>query len=171
MRTNCPRCGQLLEVEDRFNGQQVRCTCGQVFPAVPAAVQAGPTVASPGMYGIPPEAWPYTQGLTAQQMGLFAAAYTSKRKDTTVFILLAVLLGAYGVHWFYLGNTNRGLTYLLITVLTCCLGGLIVWILSVVEAVNYQQHVGQVNGQAAQMALAETRAYQPGPPIPQPGPT
>ena len=42
--------------------------------------------------------------------------------------ILAILLGTYGVHSFYLGNTSRGLLQLLLTLLTCGIGALIMFI-------------------------------------------
>jgi len=35
-------------------------------------------------------------------------------KDKTVAGILAILLGCFGVHHFYLGNTGRGVLYLLL---------------------------------------------------------
>ena len=38
--------------------------------------------------------------------------------------ILAMLLGAYGIHSFYLGNTSRGLVQLLVSFLTCGFGAI-----------------------------------------------
>ncbi|HIY27094.1 MAG TPA: TM2 domain-containing protein [Candidatus Acutalibacter pullistercoris] len=50
--------------------------------------------------------------------------------------ILAILLGTYGVHSFYLGNTSRGLLQLLLTLLTCGIGALIMFIWGVVDGVR-----------------------------------
>ena len=39
--------------------------------------------------------------------------------------ILAILLGHFGIHSFYLGNTSRGLMQLLISLLTCGVGWII----------------------------------------------
>ena len=61
-----------------------------------------------------------------------AAAPTAKSK--TLFIVLAILLGELGIHNFYIGNTKRGIIQLLVSVLTCFIGALPMWIWAVVEA-------------------------------------
>jgi TM2 domain-containing membrane protein YozV len=61
-----------------------------------------------------------------------AAAPTAKSK--TLFIVLAILLGELGIHNFYIGNTKRGIIQLLVSVLTCFIGALPMWVWAVVEA-------------------------------------
>ncbi len=58
-------------------------------------------------------------------------------KSKVVAAVLAFFLGTYGIHEFYIGNTKRGLIYLIVTLITCGLGGIIIWILSLVEMVKY----------------------------------
>ncbi|MFZ9991864.1 MAG: TM2 domain-containing protein [Opitutales bacterium] len=55
-------------------------------------------------------------------------------KSKTAFIVLAILLGELGIHNFYIGNTKRGVIQLLVSVLTCFIGALPMWIWAVVEA-------------------------------------
>ncbi len=54
--------------------------------------------------------------------------------------ILAILLGTYGIHSFYLGNTSRGLAQLLIAVLgsvvTCGIAGLVIMIWGVLDGVK-----------------------------------
>lgn len=38
--------------------------------------------------------------------------------------LLGIFLGAWGVHNFYLGNTGRGVAQIIVTIVTCGVGGL-----------------------------------------------
>ena len=56
-----------------------------------------------------------------------------RRRSRLTYILLGVLLGAFGGHNFYAGYTKRAVIQLLITVLSCFFGGLISWIWAVVE--------------------------------------
>ena len=45
-------------------------------------------------------------------------------KSKVVAGVLGILLGAYGVHQFYLGDTKKGVIRLLVTIFTCFIGGL-----------------------------------------------
>ena len=38
--------------------------------------------------------------------------------------LLGIFLGAWGVHQFYLGNTKMGIIHIIVTALTCGIGGI-----------------------------------------------
>lgn len=38
--------------------------------------------------------------------------------------LMGIFLGAWGIHNFYLGNTTRGIIQILVTLVTCGIGGL-----------------------------------------------
>ena len=50
--------------------------------------------------------------------------------------ILAILLGTYGIHSFYLGNTSRGLMQLLLTLFTCGIGAVVMLIWGVVDGVR-----------------------------------
>ena len=45
-------------------------------------------------------------------------------KSKIVAGLLGLFLGAYGIHNFYLGNTGRGIAQIIVTFVTCGIGGL-----------------------------------------------
>lgn len=51
--------------------------------------------------------------------------------------LLGILLGSLGIHKFILGYTNAGLTMLLVTILTCGLGGMVMGVIGLVEGIIY----------------------------------
>ena len=51
--------------------------------------------------------------------------------------LLAILLGALGIHKFYLGYTTTGIIMLLVTILTCGLGGAVMEVIGIIEGVLY----------------------------------
>jgi len=63
----------------------------------------------------------------------------SAPKRRTAYVLLAVFLGAYGVHNFYAGDKKAGLIKLLVSLLTCFIGALPMWIWAIVDAVNVKQ--------------------------------
>jgi len=74
---------------------------------------------------------------------MFQSDYEDQKKSTVLAVVLALLLGGFGAHWFYLGRTGRALTYLLLNilggVLTVLLIGYVllaaVWIACLIDAV------------------------------------
>ncbi len=64
--------------------------------------------------------------------------------------ILAILLGTYGIHSFYLGNTSRGLMQLLISVLgslvTCGISAIVVMIWGVRDGIKLLD--GRINTDA-----------------------
>ena len=60
--------------------------------------------------------------------------------------ILAILLGTYGIHSFYLGNTSRGLLQLLLTLFTCGIGAIIMFIWGIVDGVKLLD--GRINTDA-----------------------
>jgi hypothetical protein len=61
------------------------------------------------------------------------------RRSHLTYILLGVLLGAFGGHNFYAGYTKRAVAQLLLTVLSCFFGGIISWIWAIVEVCIVKQ--------------------------------
>jgi TM2 domain-containing membrane protein YozV len=53
------------------------------------------------------------RSLNPEQRLAFQSEYNGRRKDATVAILLALFLGGFGAHHFYLGNNGAGVLYLL----------------------------------------------------------
>ncbi|WP_254063693.1 NINE protein [Granulicella sp. S190] len=66
----------------------------------------------------------YTSNMTDQQRGWFYAEYERARKDEMVGLLLALFLGCFGVHHFYLRRNTAGILYLIFfwTGITAILG-------------------------------------------------
>ncbi|MEX1378283.1 MAG: TM2 domain-containing protein [Eubacteriales bacterium] len=84
-----------------------------------------------------------------ESCGTYQNIGTSTRelsKSRLVVGIIGILLGTLGIHNFILGHTSRGLTQLLITCLTCGVGGFIVWVWSLVESI--QILTGQINEDA-----------------------
>lgn len=67
--------------------------------------------------------------------------------------ILGILLGALGIHNFYLGYTNKALIQLLVTVLTCGIGGFAMWIWGLVEGI--QILTGTINVDAHGVPLGD----------------
>jgi TM2 domain-containing membrane protein YozV len=53
----------------------------------------------------------------------------------TVAGILGILLGTYGIHKFYLGNTTGGLIMLLVSL--TCIGSLVMWPIGLIEGILY----------------------------------
>jgi TM2 domain-containing membrane protein YozV len=53
------------------------------------------------------------QDMTDSQRMMFQSQMSAVRKDKTTGILLALFLGGFGAHHFYLGNTGLGIAYIL----------------------------------------------------------
>jgi TM2 domain-containing membrane protein YozV len=51
--------------------------------------------------------------------------------------ICGILLGALGVHKFILGYTTEGTIMLLVTLLTCGLGGVVMSIIGLIEGITY----------------------------------
>ena len=45
--------------------------------------------------------------------------------------------GIWGIHKFIQGNTSAGVARILITVLTCGVGGVVMWVISLIEGIIY----------------------------------
>ena len=56
--------------------------------------------------------------------GAANACPESERKSKLVAGLLGILLGAYGIHSFYLGNIGKGVAQIIVSLVTCGLGSL-----------------------------------------------
>ena len=63
----------------------------------------------------------------------FHAAANANAKDRVAYVLLAVLLGC-GIHNFYAGYNTKGIIQLLVSILTCGLGWIFMWIWAIIEA-------------------------------------
>ena len=55
----------------------------------------------------------YTAGMTDHQRAWFYAEYEHARRDEFIGVLLAVFLGTFGIHHFYMRRNGLGVLYLL----------------------------------------------------------
>jgi hypothetical protein len=67
-------------------------------------------------------------GVATRGGGLAGAA-----RSRVAYIILGVFLGTFGIHNFYAGYSGKGVAQLLITVLSCGILSLAVWIWVLVE--------------------------------------
>lgn len=67
--------------------------------------------------------------------------------------LLGILLGSFGAHNFYLGNTGKAVAQLLITLLTCGAGSVISGIWGLIEGIMIL--TGSINTDAKGMPLVD----------------
>jgi len=63
--------------------------------------------------------------------------FTSKPKNRVYAGLLAIFLGFFGIHKFYLGYTKAGLIMLIVSVLTAGYGLIVMAIIGIVEGIIY----------------------------------
>ena len=62
-----------------------------------------------------------------------AEATSANAKDRVAYVLLAVLLGC-GIHNLYAGYTTKGIIQLLVSILSCGILWLFMWIWAIIEA-------------------------------------
>ena len=51
--------------------------------------------------------------------------------------LLGILLGSLGIHKFILGYAKEGVIMLLVSLLTCGVGAMVMWVIGLVEGITY----------------------------------
>ena len=78
------------------------------------------------------------------QCGASLAGADPKSKEKLVAGLLAIFLGALGIHKFYLGYNKEGLIMLLVTVVggmvTCGMSSFAISIIALIEGIIYLKH-------------------------------
>ncbi|MBP5562040.1 MAG: TM2 domain-containing protein [Muribaculaceae bacterium] len=117
---NCPSCNQQFTTP--FETPQVQCPhCGAVVnnPAAPQA-QAAPQYAQPAAA----QGSPFDAGPSGKSRGIFG--------------LLAILVGCFGVHYFYVGKVMPGVVFLLaflLGFLLCGIPSMLVGVCSLVQGI------------------------------------
>lgn len=134
---HCPLCGSRAEEHSAF------CTnCGApLAKAEPAAAEPGSqtgtddTAEAANRMPPPPPGYmpPYgSAGYQRPTQNNYANVPPYPPKSKLAAILLAVFLGGFGIHNFYLGYNDKGLWQLILGILCC---GTISWVWALVEAV------------------------------------
>jgi TM2 domain-containing membrane protein YozV len=113
------------------------CNVSVSAPPPPRPVQAAELPEAPPLFSSlgygPPQPTPYPAPRPASIPINWAVDPELPRKNRTTFLLLGVLLGAFGVHSFYAGSIKKGFVQLGITVLTFGFAGLMVWIWAIID--------------------------------------
>src|SRR2546421_10411904 len=68
---------------------------------------------------------------------LTSSAAASRASNKIAAGVCGILLGSLGIHKFILGYTGSGLIMLLVTVLTCGLGGIVMHLIGLIEGIIY----------------------------------
>lgn len=97
-----------------------------------------------------------TGNLTDEQKAVFYAQMSAVQKDEVVGVLLALFLGTFGAHHFYLRRNGLGILYVLF-----CWSG-IPTIVSLVECFFMPGRVRQFNAEQAAILAASLRYAIPG---------
>lgn len=97
----------------------------------------------------------YTAGMTDHQRAWFYAEYEQARRDEVVGVFLAIFLGSFGLHHFYLRRNGLGILYLLFS-----------WtgipaILGFIEAFLMPGRVRSYNAMQANYIAGQIRATSP----------
>ena len=122
VRYKCNACGQSFDTEKKLDGNVCCPLCGSNNMACTEIPNGGTANGyDPNMYNGAYNSG-YQQGYNyaynqISRPGVFDAGPSGKCRG--VAGLLAIFLGAFGVHYFYLGKTFAGLLFLALTVLSC----------------------------------------------------
>src|SRR5665213_1742624 len=132
---------------------------GDVLARNPATVPCVSSAEVAAMNTPMPAALPYefpelalAQGMNQDQRTVYFNAFSRSRKDVTAAVLLAVFLGGFGAHRFYMGEIGWGVVYVLFS-WTC-----IPMIAGLVEAFLMPERVRIYNVVQAQILAAQVRA-------------
>ena len=121
---NCPSCGIEMEIDECYCGKVVTCcSCRKeiVVPGIkPPVIQLGSAKSAVGENKFTNGAYSYTCPLC----GTMKSSNVPLKKFST-YVILTWLLGVFGAGDFYIGNKNKGLIKLGISIICCLAGGLI----------------------------------------------
>ena len=96
------------------------------------------------------------QTMTDGQRVLFLTQYNGVRKDGTIGVLLALFLGGFGAHRFYLGQTGLGILYL------CFFWLGLPHLIALVECFLMPGRVRAYNARQAEIIALHVRNMHPG---------
>jgi TM2 domain-containing membrane protein YozV len=121
---NCPECGKQYSTQEKVN--RVKCPyCG-------AETNVSYSDQEPNFQ----EQWRQFGNQASNALdSVFNNGPSGKSRG--IAGLLALLMGAFGLHYFYIGKTNAGILFLLASLLTCGVLGVVTQIISIIQAVLF----------------------------------
>ncbi len=121
---NCPECGKQYSTQEKVN--RVKCPyCG-------AETNVSYADQEPNFQ----EQWRQFGNQASNALdSVFNNGPSGKSRG--IAGLLALLMGAFGLHYFYIGKTNAGILFLLASLLTCGVLGVVTQIISIIQAVLF----------------------------------
>lgn len=118
---NCPECGKQYSTQEKVN--RVKCPYCGAETNVSYSDQE-------------PSQWQQFGQQTARTVDdVFSSGPSGRSRG--IAGLLAILVGAIGVHYFYIGKTGAGIVFLLATLLTCGLLGVVTEIVSLIQGILF----------------------------------
>ena len=121
----CPECGKQYSTQEKVN--RVKCPYCGAETNVSYSQQEQPNFQ---------EQWKqFGNQASAAMDDVFSNGPSGKSRG--VAGLLALFLGGLGLHYFYMNKTNAGVVFLLITLLTCGVLGIVTQIISIIQAVLF----------------------------------
>lgn len=120
----CHACGNEIP-----EGVQFCNNCGTPVaaptPSVDPAQGMNPNMNQGMNQGMPQYNQGYNQGMPQYNQGYNQQQYNGQASKSKVTAgILGLLLGAWGIHNFYLGKTSRGVIQIFVTIFTCGIGSL-----------------------------------------------
>ena len=119
---NCPECGKQYSTQEKVN--RVKCPyCG-----------AETNVSYSDQEHNFQEQW---RQFGNQASNAFDSVFNNgpSGKSRGIAGLLAILMGAFGLHYFYIGKTNAGILFLIASLITCGALGVVTQIISIIQGV------------------------------------
>ena len=121
----CPECGKQYSTQEKVN--RVKCPYCGAETNVSYSEQDRPNYQ---------EQWKqFSDQASAAMDDVFSNGPSGKSRG--VAGLLALFLGGLGLHYFYMNKTNAGVVFLLATLLSCGVFGIVTQIISIIQAVLF----------------------------------
>ena len=121
----CPECGKQYSTQEKVN--RVKCPYCGAETNVSYSQQEQPNFQ---------EQWKqFGDQASAAMDDVFSNGPSGKSRG--VAGLLALFLGGLGLHYFYMNKTNAGVVFLLVTLLSCGVLGIVTQIISIIQAVLF----------------------------------
>lgn len=134
----CPNCGNVTTLEKQLDN--INCPyCGTAFsgstsqqpPYFGGSQQQQQQQYGQQQYGYQPPQYGYQQPYRSNDP--FAEGPSGKSRG--VAALLAIFLGTFGIHYFYLGKSTPGIVFLVATLVTCGVLGAVISIVTLIQGI------------------------------------